>query len=174
MLVLKVRGDGRSYLLNISTRGYFDVMWNDMYHYVLFTRGGPYWQYTKVCSHFRQYQRVWSSILFTINIDYLAINLWFKLNLLLQIPFSKFFLASKGRVQDKQYPIPLNKITNFGISAGDKIPGSFSLEIDYVGVEFDPNHHEDFAYEMYNTGKYIAATQKIEQRKKFNTFIYNW
>lgn len=48
-LVLKVRGDGRSYILNIASKGYFDVMWHDVYNYVLFTRGGPYWQLTKVC-----------------------------------------------------------------------------------------------------------------------------
>lgn len=77
---------------------------------------------------------------------------------LLQIPFSKFFFASKGRVQDRQCPIPLEKITNFGISVGDKIDGSFSLEIDYVGVEYDPNHKEEFAYEMYKMPKYIVAT----------------
>lgn len=78
-LVLKVRGDGRAYLINIATEGYFDNTWNDVYHYVMYTRGGPHWQTTK-------------------------------------IPFSKFFLASKGRVQDKQFPIPLNKITNLGLS----------------------------------------------------------
>lgn len=49
MLVMKVRGDGRSYFLNISTKGYFDISWNDTYHYVLYTRGGPYWQITRVC-----------------------------------------------------------------------------------------------------------------------------
>lgn len=47
-LVLKVRGDGRSYLINLSTEGYFDIMWNDIYHYVLYTRGGPHWQICKV------------------------------------------------------------------------------------------------------------------------------
>ncbi|CAH1975892.1 unnamed protein product [Acanthoscelides obtectus] len=44
MLIMRVRGDARSYLLNINTRGYFDITWFDIYHYVLFTRGGPYWQ----------------------------------------------------------------------------------------------------------------------------------
>ncbi|RVE55332.1 hypothetical protein evm_000230 [Chilo suppressalis] len=49
-LVIKVRGDGRSYLLNISCEGYYDITWNDIYHYVLYTRGGPYWQIAKVWS----------------------------------------------------------------------------------------------------------------------------
>lgn len=76
----------------------------------------------------------------------------------LQIPFSKFFKSSKGRIQDRQNPIPLNKITSFGISAG-KRDGDFRLEIDYIGVEFDPDNTEEFAYEMYETPKYMANTQ---------------
>ncbi|GFG31534.1 hypothetical protein Cfor_09190 [Coptotermes formosanus] len=119
-IVLRVRGDGRSYMLNISTMGYYDIMWNDIYSYVLFTRGGPYWQVSK-------------------------------------IPFSKFFLSSKGRIQDKQNPIPLDKVTHVGISAGDKINGPFHLEIDYIGLEFDPTHTEEFAYEMYTMPKYIVG-----------------
>ncbi|XP_012542034.1 complex I intermediate-associated protein 30, mitochondrial [Monomorium pharaonis] len=47
-LVLRVRGDGRCYVVNIATRGIFDLTWNDMYHYVLHTRGGPYWQYVRI------------------------------------------------------------------------------------------------------------------------------
>lgn len=45
---MKVRGDGRNYLLNIATKGYYDITWNDMYHFVLYTRGGPYWQVSRV------------------------------------------------------------------------------------------------------------------------------
>lgn len=83
------------------------------------------------------------------------------INRLLQIPFSKFFLASKGRVQDRQNPIALNHVTGIGFTAGVRganAPGRFSLEIDYIGLEFDPKHNEEFAYEMYKVEKYIAGT----------------
>lgn len=120
-LVLRVRGDGRSYLINIATAGTFDVHWYDVFHYVLFTRGGPYWQVAK-------------------------------------IPFSKFFLSSRGRVQDKQQKIPLNQITSIGISCGDDISGPFSLEIDFIGLHFDGNYKEEYAYEMYKVPRYIVGS----------------
>lgn len=123
MMVIKARGDGRTYLLNIACEGYYDNTWNDVYHYVLHTRGGPHWQTTT-------------------------------------IPFSKFFLASKGRVQDKQFPLPSNKVTSVGISVSSRggFDGNFNLELDYIGLQFDPDHTEVFAYEMYKQDKYIVNT----------------
>ena len=58
-IVLRVRGDGRSYMLNLSTMGYYDIMWNDIYSYVLFTRGGPYWQVSKVKYRKQDLRGIW-------------------------------------------------------------------------------------------------------------------
>ncbi|XP_046352211.1 complex I intermediate-associated protein 30, mitochondrial-like [Haliotis rufescens] len=120
-LVMRVRGDGRTYMINIHMNRAFDVGWNDQYNYGLFTRGGPYWQVAK-------------------------------------IPFSKFYLTSKGRIQDKQEPIQLTNVSTMGLSIGDGNEGPFSLEIDYIGLMYDENHYEEFAYEMYQANPAHVGT----------------
>ena len=51
-LMMRIRGDGRNYLLNIHPDRIFDTNWLDVYQYPLYTRGGPYWQFVKVSKHF--------------------------------------------------------------------------------------------------------------------------
>lgn len=112
-LVLRVRGDGRCYALNILEKGFIDLLWHNTHHYVLYTRGGPYWQHVK-------------------------------------IPFSKFAFGSKGGLNEIQGPIPDMSVTNFGITVADNKDGPFRLEIDYIGVYYDPYHFETCAYEVHN------------------------
>ncbi|XP_010164621.1 complex I intermediate-associated protein 30, mitochondrial [Antrostomus carolinensis] len=111
-LYLRVRGDGRPWMVNIYTDPYFSHQKDDLYNYFMFTRGGPYWEEIK-------------------------------------IPFSKFFLSSRGRVQDDQHPIWLDKIRTLGFTIGDKVDGPFQLEIDFIGLINDRAHTEEFAYETY-------------------------
>ncbi|XP_037550569.1 complex I intermediate-associated protein 30, mitochondrial [Nematolebias whitei] len=66
-----------------------------------------------------------------------------------KIPFSKFFLTHKGRIQDRQHPLALDKINTIGFTLADKADGPFQLEIDFIGVSKDYAHTEDFAYETY-------------------------
>ncbi|XP_034938240.1 complex I intermediate-associated protein 30, mitochondrial [Chelonus insularis] len=47
-IVLRVRGDGRNYMINLHPTNEFDISWHDLWSYVLHTRGGPYWQYVKI------------------------------------------------------------------------------------------------------------------------------
>lgn len=111
-LLLRVRGDGRTYQTILYVERTFDLQWNDQYNYPLYTRGGPYWQITK-------------------------------------IPFSKYYLSSKGRIQDKQEHVQADQIVAVGITLADDVPGPFSLEIDFIGVMFDENHNDVFEYEMF-------------------------
>ncbi|XP_077476388.1 complex I intermediate-associated protein 30, mitochondrial [Stigmatopora argus] len=110
-LHLRVRGDGRPWMINLASETYFSHQKDDVYNYFLYTRGGPYWQDVK-------------------------------------IPFSKFFLAHRGRIQDDQHPLWLDKINTIGFTLGDKADGPFQLEIDYIGVCKDYAHTEEFAYEL--------------------------
>ncbi|XP_017268517.1 complex I intermediate-associated protein 30, mitochondrial [Kryptolebias marmoratus] len=109
-LHLRVRGDGRPWMISIATEAYFSHQKDDLYSYFLYTRGGPYWQDVK-------------------------------------IPFSKFFLTNRGRIQDDQHPLWLDKVNTIGFTLGDKVDGPFQLEIDFIGVCKDFAHTEDFAYE---------------------------
>ncbi|KAJ0044207.1 hypothetical protein NL108_008132, partial [Boleophthalmus pectinirostris] len=71
-LHLRVRGDGRPWMINIGCQTFFSHQNDDIYSYFLYTRGGPYWQDVK-------------------------------------IPFSKFFLTHRGRIQDDQHCLWLDK-----------------------------------------------------------------
>ncbi|NWX41643.1 CIA30 protein, partial [Steatornis caripensis] len=119
-LYLRVRGDGRAWMVNIYTDPYFSHQKDDLYNYFMFTRGGPYWEEIK-------------------------------------IPFSKFFLSSRGRVQDDQHPIWLDKASflTLGFTIGDKVDGPFQLEIDFIGLLNDRAHTEEFAYETYEKNPQI-------------------
>lgn len=47
-LVMRVRGDGRTYAIAIRTPGTMDVSWFDLYSFGLYTHGGPYWQFVRI------------------------------------------------------------------------------------------------------------------------------
>ncbi|XP_027498100.1 complex I intermediate-associated protein 30, mitochondrial isoform X2 [Corapipo altera] len=47
-LYLRVRGDGRPWMVNIYTDPYFSHQKDDLYNYFMFTRGGPYWEEIKI------------------------------------------------------------------------------------------------------------------------------
>ncbi|XP_051946633.1 complex I intermediate-associated protein 30, mitochondrial-like [Xyrauchen texanus] len=111
-LHMRIRGDGRPWMVNISAETYFSHQRDDIYSYFLYTRGGPFWQDVK-------------------------------------IPFSKFFLSSRGRIQDDQHALWLDKVKSIGFTLGDKADGPFQLEIDFIALYNDRAHTEEFAYELY-------------------------
>ncbi|KPP74462.1 complex I intermediate-associated protein 30, mitochondrial-like [Scleropages formosus] len=47
-LYIRLRGDGRPWMINIAAETYFSHQKDDLYNYFLYTRGGPYWQDVKV------------------------------------------------------------------------------------------------------------------------------
>ncbi|XP_067943646.1 complex I intermediate-associated protein 30, mitochondrial-like [Watersipora subatra] len=118
-LIIRCRGDGRSYDLNLNMNNFYDIQWHDVYSFTLYTRGGPYWQIAK-------------------------------------IPFSKFLLTSKGRLQDKQQHINLDRIKNFSITISDDAQGPFQLELDYIGLIYDAHHNNTFFYEMYDNDPLLS------------------
>jgi NADH dehydrogenase [ubiquinone] 1 alpha subcomplex assembly factor 1 len=46
--LLKIRGDGRTYMMVLNTPDYHTNTYNYLHMYPLHTRGGPYWQYAKI------------------------------------------------------------------------------------------------------------------------------
>ena len=77
--------------------------------------------------------------------------------LLFQIPFSKFYLGAKGRIQDKQEAVQLDKVSYLAVTCGDDVDGPFHLEIDFIGVYYDSVHKEKFAYEMYQVAPNVIG-----------------
>ncbi|CAI4223433.1 unnamed protein product [Auanema sp. JU1783] len=47
-LLIKCRGDGRSYKVMLHSPLAIDFTWGDSFSYPLHTHGGPYWQYEKI------------------------------------------------------------------------------------------------------------------------------
>lgn len=56
--------------------------------------------------------------------------------------------------------LPSARISRMGITALslDYTDGDFKLEIDYIGLEKDPHHKEEFAYELYRVPAGIVET----------------
>ncbi|XP_055025949.2 complex I intermediate-associated protein 30, mitochondrial isoform X1 [Misgurnus anguillicaudatus] len=50
-LHMRIRGDGRPWMINVSAETYFSHQRDDIYSYFLYTRGGPYWQDVKAYLH---------------------------------------------------------------------------------------------------------------------------
>lgn len=47
-LVIRFRGDGRNYHVNLLPISYWDINWFTAHQFTLYTRGGPYWQLAKI------------------------------------------------------------------------------------------------------------------------------
>jgi len=76
-----------------------------------------------------------------------------------KIPWSKFILGSRGRIQDKQSVVPLEAgVVGVSISLMDGNTGPFHLEIKDIGLHNDPTaDDEKFAYEMYKLPDFWAG-----------------
>lgn len=56
--------------------------------------------------------------------------------------------------------MPTNRVSQIGITAVglDTMDGEFNLELDYIGVEHNSFHNEEFAYELYKAPSFIVGT----------------
>lgn len=52
------------------------------------------------------------------------------------------------------------RVARIGITAAglDWMDGEFNLEIDYIGVENNPYHTEQTAYELYKAPNFVMGT----------------
>ena len=89
----------------------------------------------------------------------------------MKIPWSKFFLGSRGRIQDKQSLVPLEAgVVGMSISLMDGNTGPFHFEIKDIGLHNDPtNDDEQFAYEMYKLPDFWAGYWSLP-----SVYIHTW
>lgn len=69
-------------------------------------------------------------------------------------------MTAKGCVQDKHHYMSNIRVSRIGFTAVglDWQDGEFNLEIDYIGVENNPYHNEESAYEMYKAPNFVIGT----------------
>ncbi|XP_017504036.1 complex I intermediate-associated protein 30, mitochondrial isoform X2 [Manis javanica] len=152
-LCLRVRGDGRPWMVSIREDTDIIQRKNQMHSYFMFTRGGPYWQDIQSLLWIKSsLQRIIFPIVKSTDLgpyfcSPFTAALSYNVNGFFQIPFSKFFFSNQGRIRDAQYQLLLDRISSIGFTLADKVDGPFFLEIDFIGVFTDPAHTEEFAYE---------------------------
>ena len=76
----------------------------------------------------------------------------------IQIPFSKFFSVTHGRLSDRQNQFSEIDISSVGFTCMDGIEGPFSFDIDFIGLLKDNSVTEKFPYETYDTPKFVTNT----------------
>jgi NADH dehydrogenase [ubiquinone] 1 alpha subcomplex assembly factor 1 len=126
-LLIKCRGDGRSYKVILHNPGYIDLLWHDAHSFPLHTHGGPYWQYARL-----PFSRFFHTVGGRIQDRQYRVPDWnVRWDFVNSYNSTLFF-------------------SNISIVMMDRIDGKFQLEIDYIGVVNDQTHKERFAYEEYN------------------------
>lgn len=121
-LMLKVRGDGRTYVLVLHTPGNLEHQWHNMYSHPLYTHGGPYWQFVKV--PFSKFYKAFHGRV---------------------VSQQEPLVPPYREVWSRYCPA-----VSLGIMLFDRTDGPFQLEIDWIGVYNDVTHTEEFAYEQYD------------------------
>lgn len=163
-LHLRVRGDGRPWMVNVAAETYFSHQKDDIYCYFLYTRGGPYWQEVKVGPG----QAENATVAGPSRASLLPL---FPDPLLQVLPLESRegagrpapTLGGQGGTETLFHPpaqsahatlvkvqiLVFFQVNTVGLTLGDKTDGPFQLEIDFIGVCKDYAHTEEFAYEAY-------------------------